>query len=380
MLTREELLPNRIPENLTAAQYYELGLRFRLAGHTALAKGALQRVLSSAENSPYGRKAAVVLRSQLPVNNVPESAEEKNISAYNLMQSDPAEAKRLFEELMNQHPDFEWPFSNYAWMMVNEGNLNKAHSLSRYLLALNPDHLRSIHLAMQIALMQDRKNDALELAKRGLKASGGDPDFAGLVQGLLSHIKGKPPDSIPQLSSAEEYFDLGCWFDAYGKIRLAQEALDKAIECDCDCEIADRVRKHKQSYLPVNPVPAAAEQMLQEAFAEPDTALSAQTLRQLLHDYPDFETPVIALATLALQASQFEQCEQYARKALSINARSEPALIILLKLYLMQDRFEQALKLLDTEFPAHADRSLTMDLIKAQCELGLYDKSRVTRH
>lgn len=33
MLTAEELHPRRIPENLRATQYYELGLRFRLAGH-----------------------------------------------------------------------------------------------------------------------------------------------------------------------------------------------------------------------------------------------------------------------------------------------------------------------------------------------------------
>lgn len=56
---------------------------------TALAKEALNRVLSSAQNSPYGRKSMVVLRSKMPLSNVPQSAEEKNIAAYNLMQSHP---------------------------------------------------------------------------------------------------------------------------------------------------------------------------------------------------------------------------------------------------------------------------------------------------
>lgn len=118
--------------------------------------------------------------------------------------------------------------------------------------------------------MEDRKDDALDLARQGLKASAGDPDFAGLVQSLLSHIKGKPPDSIPSLSSAEEFFDPGCWFESYGKVKLAQEALDKAIECGSECEFADRASKHKQSYLPVNPVAPEAERKLQGAFAEPN--------------------------------------------------------------------------------------------------------------
>lgn len=99
-----------LPSNLTAKEYYELGLQYRLAGWVGAAREALSRVVEMDGADALAKKASKVLKTQLPKEPVPLEAEQRNIEGYNLMFSEPEKAKQVFKDLMGQYPDFEWAF------------------------------------------------------------------------------------------------------------------------------------------------------------------------------------------------------------------------------------------------------------------------------
>ncbi len=378
MLTREQLLPDRIPAGLDARRCYELGLRYRLAGHISRAKEAFTRVTELDPSSGSAQKARTILKTQLPIGNVPETAEQRNIEAYNLMDSNPQKAKELFQELMNQYPDFEWPFSNYAWMLVSEGNLNKARGLAKYLLSLNPFHLRSIHLAMQIALMEGNMDEALAFAERGEEASECDSDFKDLVQAIILHKKGEPPDTIPQDLSAEDYLDLAKRFEMFGRLSMAQRAVELVLAAAPDEETAQKARKFRRTHLPGNVISEDAEKQLTGACnlkaSDPEGAKAA--LEQMLTDFPGFENPAILLASFYFQEKDLKNAERFTKIALTVNPDSESAKLFFMQLCMMQEQFEHALKFMEDEFSDADQQTISLDLMKAQCQLAICQKQR----
>lgn len=378
MLTQEQLLPDRIPAGLDAKACYQLGMRYRLAGHINRAKEAFRMVSELDPVSDHAKKARTILRTQLPVCDVPDIAEQRNIKAYNLMDSNPAAAKEIFQDLMSQYPDFEWPFSNYAWMLVSEGDLKKARSLAKYLLTLNPNHLRSIHLSMQIALMEGNMDEALIFAERGEEASEGDSEFRDLVQAIILHKKGEPPQEIPEGLSAEEYVDLAKRYEMFGHFNSARQAVERALAQEPDGDIARRALRFLRCHLPKAPVAVEAEEALTAACnlknIDPDGAKAALT--QMLQDFPEFENPAIILASFYFQDRNLSKAEKYTQLALDINPESEPAKMFLMQLRMMQEQFEKALQFIDSEFRQPEQQTISLDLMRAQCELAIYQKRR----
>lgn len=379
MLTREQLLPDRIPPGLDVGRCYRLGLRYRLAGQISRAKEALTLVTELDADSDFAKKAQTILKTQLPVGDVPDGAEQRNIEAYNLMDSNPKQAKEIFLDLMNRYPDFEWPFSNYAWMLVSEGDLPKAKSLAKYLLTLNPNHLRSIHLSMQIALMEGNMTEALVFAERGQDACEGDTDFKELVQAIILHKKGEPPQTLPHNLEPGEYLDLAKRYEMFGRLNLAQKAADLAVAKDGNNgEVSRKAIKFMKRHLPHLPVSEEAEQRLTAAcnLKADSPEQSKQALEQLLSDFPQFENPAIILASFHFQDRDLQNAEKFTTMALNINPQSEPAKIFLLQLCMMQEQFEQALQFMESELVEPDQLTISLDLMRAQCELAIYHKQR----
>lgn len=379
MLAREQLLPDRIPPGLDVGRCYRLGLRYRLAGQISRAKEALTLVTELDADSDFAKKAQTILKTQLPAGDVPDGAEKRNIEAYNLMDSNPKQAKEIFLDLMNRYPDFEWPFSNYAWMLVSEGDLPKAKSLAKYLLTLNPNHLRSIHLSMQIALMEGNMTEALVFAERGQDACEGDTDFKELVQAIILHKKGEPPQTLPHNLEPGEYLDLAKRYEMFGRLNLAQKAADMAVAKDGNNgEVSRKAIKFMKRHLPHLPVSDEAEQRLTAAcnLKADSPEQSKQALEQLLSDFPQFENPAIILASFHFQDRDLQNAEKFTKMALNINPQSEPAKIFLLQLCMMQEQFEQALQFMESELVEPDQLTISLDLMRAQCELAIYHKQR----
>ena len=134
------LPPREVPEGLSAEEYFKLGKEYKTIGWTEQARDALQFAVEQGGESTTGIAAARFLRTKIPRFPVPLYAEQKNIAGFNQMNSGELKAaKKTFEELIAEFPDFEWPYGNLSHLLLQEGKtadairlLNKALEINTY--------------------------------------------------------------------------------------------------------------------------------------------------------------------------------------------------------------------------------------------------------
>jgi predicted nucleic acid-binding protein len=168
--------PYVVPENLSAKQYYTLGVKYKDVGWTEQSRDALNRAIALDLTGEFGVKAKRYMNTKLPRNKVPNQAVERNIQAFNYMASGNLDqAKESFEDLISQYPHFEWPYSNLAAIYVQEKNPAKAKKLVEDALAINPDY---VNAWMRLADIAELENDQVSAAAHVEKAFELDPDDA----------------------------------------------------------------------------------------------------------------------------------------------------------------------------------------------------------
>lgn len=373
-----ETLPDYLPENLEPQEYYELGLRYRLGGLVGLAREALTRVTELTPNSSMALKARLVLRGQLPKAPVPEAAEQRNIEAFNLMSSNPHLAKEKFQALMRDFPDFEWPFSNLAWMYFNEGKIDEAKGLAKYLLTVNPEHLRSLHLSMQIAMRQQNLGEALEFVNRARKLVGdSDEEYRSLGILISSQLSGPPPDVIPTDLPAERYFELGEIYSMLGRFSLSREALELVLKNSTNEVLVRRAKRLIETELP-NEMSHEAELKLAEAskLSTTDPEEANRMMEQAVTDFPNLELPALSLAIIATTKGNTKKAERFIRICLKRNPNYRNAKTLLIHVYLMDERFDSALQIIESEGKLAEPDDMTYDLLKAQCQIARYQAGK----
>lgn len=153
----EEPPPRVVPTDLTPREFYELGVHYKELGWTEQARDALNYAIEGDGSGEWGVKARQFLQARLPRLPVPLMAEQRNISGYNQMVAgDIAGAKQIFESLISEYPDFEWPYGNLGFLYLGEGNIFKAQQILGQALSLNPNYLNGwLHLARVRALSED---------------------------------------------------------------------------------------------------------------------------------------------------------------------------------------------------------------------------------
>lgn len=374
-----DFLPPEVPDNLEPSQYYELGLRYRIGGLVGLAREALTRVVELAPGTPIAAKSSLVLRGQLPRAPVPPLAEQRNIEAFNLMRSDPALAKQKFQSLMNDFPDFEWPFSNLAWMYFEEGKIEEAQGLAKYLLSVNPEHVRSLHLSMSIAIKQKNYEEALSFVERG-RAMLGDSDQEFRDTGILlsCQINGSPPDTIPMGLTPERYFELGETYLLQGKIPLAKEALTLVVGASENASKEQEllIKKAKQMLefdIPTE-MPDEANKKIEEAseLLRTDIDKARKVLEEAVTQYPELELPPLSLAMLCLMTANLPRAEKFVKMSLKRNPKYRNAKLLLIQVLMSSEQFESALEFIDKEIKSAEPEDMRFDLMRAQCQLAQY--------
>jgi len=182
----EEPPPRVVPTDLTPREFYELGVHYKELGWTEQARDALTYAIEGDGAGDWGVKAKNFLQARLPRFPVPLMAEQRNISGYNLMMAGDIDgAKEVFEALIEEYPDFEWPHGNLGFLYLGEGNILKSQKILEKALSLNPNYLNGwLHLARVRALSEDFSGayDCLE------KAAGILPDNAD-AEKLCEFIK-----------------------------------------------------------------------------------------------------------------------------------------------------------------------------------------------
>ena len=364
---------NGLPEHLSTKEYYELGLQYRLAGWVGLAREALSLVIDTDETGNYSKKASKVLKTQLPLKPVPVEAEQKNIQGYNLMLTNPKEAKELFKDLMNNYPDFEWPFSNTAKLKLQEGDIAGARGLAKYLLQVNPHLLSAIDLMIKISIIEERYDDAMSYLDKALELYPHEEEFKQLKLALKIQTKGKPPDEIPPDLTGRELYELGIELQAVGRLEESRTILSNCLDVSESEELKEKARLFIKTQLPKNSVPPRAEEKCIEAFKtmNADIEKSKNDLLKLTMEYPDFEWPFMFLGTMYITEGANKKAEKMIRRVVSNNPDLIMAKHLLITILLADGKFNDALEFID-KFVERAETDndgLALDLLRAQCQL-----------
>jgi tetratricopeptide (TPR) repeat protein len=92
--------------------------------------------------------------------------------------SKPSEAKKIFEQLIEDFPDFEWPYGNLSVILMQEGDTSKAKELLGKALSINAYYVNGwIHMATALGLELDFKG-AQDCVNKALDA---DPNDAAAI-------------------------------------------------------------------------------------------------------------------------------------------------------------------------------------------------------
>lgn len=173
-----ETPPRDVPEDLSAQQYYDLGVQYKSVGWTEQARDSLQLAIDIDHDGPAGRAAAVFLSTKIPRHPVPLVAEQLNVEGFNRMHSgDLQAAKELFQSLIHEYPDFEWPYGNLGSLLVQQGDIDAAREILRKAVEINPNYVNGwLHLA-RASTLRGEFDQAREYLVR---ASNADPNDAAI--------------------------------------------------------------------------------------------------------------------------------------------------------------------------------------------------------
>lgn len=153
MMNIQERPPREVPEGLSASEYFELAQRYKLAGWTEQARDSLNFAIELDGDGEYGRKAMRFLRSKIPRYPVPLVAEQLNIQGFNQMHLNELEAAHIFEQLIQEYPDFEWPYGNLGSLLIKRSQLARAEELLIKSVQINPYYINGwLHLARVYAV------------------------------------------------------------------------------------------------------------------------------------------------------------------------------------------------------------------------------------
>jgi tetratricopeptide (TPR) repeat protein len=175
-----DMLPREVPEGLTPAQYYELGVSYRELGWTEQARDALTQAIEGDPEGDVGARARQFLQTKIPRHPVPLYAEQKNIEAFNLTaRGYEAEAIETYELLIEEYPDFEWPYGNLGALFTKRGRPDLARKLLEKAVVINPYYVNGwVHLARARALLGDTEG-ARQCVKRILEV---DPECQAALE------------------------------------------------------------------------------------------------------------------------------------------------------------------------------------------------------
>lgn len=168
-------LPGReLPQGLTAEEYFRLGQQYKAMGWTEQARDALLLVKEIEPDGEVCEKAMRFLRTKVPRQPVPHHAVQRNIAGHNQLVAGQLDAaKKQFEKLIEDYPQFEWPYGNLGAVYLQMGEFEKAKDTLWKALDLNPDYVNAwIHLGRTHAALLEMF-DANRSLDKALKL---DPD------------------------------------------------------------------------------------------------------------------------------------------------------------------------------------------------------------
>lgn len=163
---------NSRPDEKARSLLYK-AIEYKNNGWVERARAILVKASRLDPQGQSGHSAAVFLSVAIPRNPVSELASYENIEAYNLMAAGKeSEAIRKFQEMINQYPNFEWPYGNLASMYLDQGKLADAKPLIDKALEINPCYLNGLRYKIQLLSLQKDLSGARQVADHAMTCLG----------------------------------------------------------------------------------------------------------------------------------------------------------------------------------------------------------------
>ena len=177
-----------VPDGLSAEDYLRLGKQYKQNGWIGQSQQALERAFQAAKpGSQTGQQAEQYLRTKVPHVKVSLEVEQQNLLGYHAMaKGDLAKAKEVFEGMMQEIPDFEWPYLNLATAYYKDGQLDQAKFLLRKLLSINPEHVEAWDILARIYTAEFDLTEAREAISKAEELYSEDTHLKALIDCLIA--------------------------------------------------------------------------------------------------------------------------------------------------------------------------------------------------
>lgn len=181
-----------IPDGLSAERYYRMGVQYKLMGWTEHAREAFTKAAEKEHIGYYGKKARQHLNTKLPRFSIHYKAVRKNrFGLQQLLREDLDGAKATFEEIIDEYPNFEWPYANLGKVYFCQGDTANARRVIQKALQINPSYVTAWTYLSTVDAIDSNFRAAHEALNRATQLDSEDPNASALAKILstLSSLK-----------------------------------------------------------------------------------------------------------------------------------------------------------------------------------------------
>jgi tetratricopeptide (TPR) repeat protein len=155
---------------------------------------------------------------------------------------------------------------------------------------------------------------------------------------------------VPDLKTAQQYYDKGAVFKNKGWVEPSRQCLQRAIAMDRGGPVGKKAEIYLRTRLPLKPVSYEAEQESIEAYnlsAEGKYEQANAVWKRLIKQAPDFEWPLTNLAWNYVDMDELDEAELLARHVLDVNPHFANAKLVMSALAEKRKDFETAKQWVD---------------------------------
>ena len=156
---------------------------------------------------------------------------------------------------------------------------------------------------------------------------------------------GDPPDVVPEGLTAEEYLELGNWYQASKKSEQARKCWNSVIELKPDSELSTSAKSKLDEHIPIKEIPQEAIDDFQNALLQnfSDPGACKESLLELIEKHPDFEWPYRAMGELYIRNfGDLKEARAMLEKSLKLNPNYSSAYLTMAELCMVEMNYPEA--------------------------------------
>ncbi len=177
--------PDVVPDDLSAAEYLELGDWYHKSKKYDLARESLHKCISLDPNGPSARRARTFLGQNIPSKVSSSEPIQKFHNTTMLSFSSPGRAEKQWQELIDEHPDFEWPYRAIAESLIRRtGDLERAKTLLEKALEINPEYVPGLISMAEVYISDMEYDQAREYLARARELANDNENVADFQRSL----------------------------------------------------------------------------------------------------------------------------------------------------------------------------------------------------